>query len=594
MDSSTSSGNGPSMKDMTLQVVAKLKGMSNWDNWRFCMRLILEEHKVLDVVEETTPEPLASASEATKKAYAAKNRKALIILASNVEASQMSYLKKHALAKDAWKEFKDVYQSSSLSNQLFLREKLRSLKQKEGEGIQEFSTRLQDVVFELVGTGATVPDSEQVLKLLEGLLPKYRMFVVALEAQGVSTLTFNDVHTRLLHEELRRHKDGGKVEQAYVAKQQPKKGNQGKPKGSCFYCGKPGHFKKDCFKWQRDQKHGQGGGAQGPTEHGARVASDNNFVFSATIGEVKHPHQTWYVDSGATKHMCFNLDAFSKLALTTPEPVYLGNHAAVEAVGVGDVPIITVHEGREMPGTLTNVLYVPKLAVNLLSVPQLVQKGMDVNFSKGRCSIVSPHGEVLGKATLDGNMYKLHTKDVEMACKAKVVATPAKEAQLWHERFGHIGMQSLEQLARKGLVQGLPQILGPLESVCAGCMKGKQARDSFPSSEHKAKDAIELIHADLCGPMSVPSLGHAKYFLCFTDDATRFRQVYFLQTKDEALAKFKEYKAAVELATGGKVKGLRTDRGSEFVNHDFNNFLAEHGIKAFRTAPYTPQQNGVS
>ena len=70
--------------------------------------------------------------------------------------------------------------------------------------------------------------------------------------------------------------------------------------------------------------------------------------------------------------------------------------------------------------------------------------------------------------------------------------------------------------------------------------------------------------------------------------------MYFLQSKDQALSKFKQFKALVENHTGRKIKSMRTDRGGEYLGEDFKTFLAEHGIKAQRTAPYTPQQNGVA
>ena len=123
--------------------------------------------------------------------------------------------------------------------------------------------------------------------------------------------------------------------------------------------------------------------------------------------------------------------------------------------------------------------------------------------------------------------------------------SPAMEAYLWHERFGHMGMQSLQQMAEKGMVTGLPSNLSNLGGVCTGCMMGKQHRDAFPNEGKKASEPLALIHSDLCGPMSTPSLGKARYLLTFIDDATRFKHVCFLQSKDQVFSKFKEYKARV-------------------------------------------------
>ena len=49
----------------------------------------------------------------------------------------------------------------------------------------------------------------------------------------------------------------------------------------------------------------------------------------------------------------------------------------------------------------------------------------------------------------------------------------------------------------------------------------------------------------------------------------------------------------VEKETNTKIQTFRTDRGGEFVSHEFNLFCEESGITRHLTAPYTPQQNGV-
>ena len=284
--------------NLAVQVVEKLKGTSNFSNWKFCMQLILEERGLLSLVTGELAQPGERATDQEKKAYADKNRRALIVLASNVEASQLSYIKPHELAKDAWTELCGVYQKTAVANQLFLRGKFRDLKQKDGEGMQDFITRVRDVALELEGAGATISEEEMVLKLLEGVLPKYEMFVTALEAQ-VGELKFMEVTAKLLHEELRRHNGGAdKEDAAYISK-------VNKPVKSCYHCGKPGHLKKDCYKWKRQQRerqqqpsnkqHRPHGHQQGNDHnHYANSASDN-FVFQATTVRVpvRRRHGTW-------------------------------------------------------------------------------------------------------------------------------------------------------------------------------------------------------------------------------------------------------------------------------------------------------------
>ncbi|GJX03123.1 zinc finger, CCHC-type containing protein [Tanacetum coccineum] len=77
------------------------------------------------------------------------------------------------------------------------------------------------------------------------------------------------------------------------------------------------------------------------------------------------------------------------------------------------------------------------------------------------------------------------------------------------------------------------------------------------------------------------------------DDCTRYMWIYFLKSKDEAFATFKEFKLKVENEVGKKLKSFRTDRGGEFTSREFTRYCKENGILRQLTAPYSPQQNGI-
>ncbi|KAL8134233.1 hypothetical protein AgCh_009329 [Apium graveolens] len=112
-------------------------------------------------------------------------------------------------------------------------------------------------------------------------------------------------------------------------------------------------------------------------------------------------------------------------------------------------------------------------------------------------------------------------------------------------------------------------------------------------NNYRAKLALELVHADLCGPISPTTAGGNRYFLLLVDDYSRWMWVYMLKSKDQALLMFKRFKAHVEKGTDKHVKMIRTDRGGEFCSQEFKNFCEDHGIARQYTALYTPQQNGV-
>ncbi|GKD97779.1 zinc finger, CCHC-type containing protein [Tanacetum coccineum] len=126
---------------------------------------------------------------------------------------------------------------------------------------------------------------------------------------------------------------------------------------------------------------------------------------------------------------------------------------------------------------------------------------------------------------------------------------------LWHVRMGHINFNSMKFMAKKKLIEGMPKLNIPPQP-CEGCLVGKQTRNPFPThTSYIAKKRLELIHGDLCGPVSPPTPSGNRYFMLLVDDYSRVMWVYLLKTKDEALQVFKNFKGKVEVEIGEKMKG---------------------------------------
>ena len=121
-----------------------------------------------------------------------------------------------------------------------------------------------------------------------------------------------------------------------------------------------------------------------------------------------------------------------------------------------------------------------------------------------------------------------------------------------------------------------------------GLFVGKQQRFSFPrKSTWRASQILQLVHADICGPIKPISNGKKRYLITFTDDFSRKTWVYFLIEKSEALAIFMSFKIHVEKETNSFVRMLRTDRGGEFTSQEFINFCDVNGIRRQLTTTYT-------
>ena len=90
---------------------------------------------------------------------------------------------------------------------------------------------------------------------------------------------------------------------------------------------------------------------------------------------------------------------------------------------------------------------------------------------------------------------------------------------LWHARFGHLNYNNVRLLRNNG-VYVLPTIRKQ-RNKCDACIIGKHSNHPFQESKFRACRKLELIHYDLCGPMSIPYTNGNKYLMTFVDDYSR-------------------------------------------------------------------------
>ena len=105
---------------------------------------------------------------------------------------------------------------------------------------------------------------------------------------------------------------------------------------------------------------------------------------------------------------------------------------------------------------------------------------------------------------------------------------------------------------------------------------GKMTKTPFSETMERATDLLEIIHSDVCDPMSVKARGKYRYFLTFTDDLSRYEYVYLMKHKSETFEKFKEFQSEVENERDRKIKFLRSDRGGEYLSHEFVQHIFRH------------------
>ena len=84
---------------------------------------------------------------------------------------------------------------------------------------------------------------------------------------------------------------------------------------------------------------------------------------------------------------------------------------------------------------------------------------------------------------------------------------------LWQFRLGHIGVKCMKKLHVDGLLESL--------DTCEPCLMGKMTKTPFSGTMERATDLLEIIHTDVCSPMSVEARGRYRYFLTFTHDLSK-------------------------------------------------------------------------
>jgi hypothetical protein len=233
--------------------------------------------------------------------------------------------------------------------------------------------------------------------------------------------------------------------------------------------------------------------------------------------------------------------------------------------------------------TLKNVMVVPSLCMNIISVAKLCEHGYKVDFKKNICMVLNNRAEVVMTATKRGGLYAI---EVLVPVKVRVLTTSVDDSELWHQRLGHLNMQMVRKM--------IPGLTAKEKLVCKSCLQGKMARIAFSQSNSRFEEIFGLIHSDVCGPFEENAIGQYRYFVTFIDDKSRYTYVYLLRSKGEVFDKFKEFEVLVRTKYSKTIKILRSDNGGEYLSNEFDAFLKARGIEKQLSVPYTPQQNGVA
>ena len=395
-------------------------GRSNYQAWKFRIIRILKEKGLVSAIEEAL-------DKGNSKAVSRDNA-AFTILTLNVKDSQITHIQECGTAKAAWEALRIIHQGIGATGRMVLMQRLWALRMVEGDDMAEHLNKFKELaskVGSLSGNGKGMEDNELVTLLSLSVPESYEPIIMALQSRA-DDVSFDIFASKLLQESARRQvannslagttptssaaaftalhsptgRGGGRYGRGRGGFRIPNGSTFGKlvgpgsvsrtagttkGKGKCFYCNKEGNWKRDCYQRKNDE-------AKDPNSHTPNSQPSLAFTVHDN-GMRKVEEKSWILDSGASQHLCSLQEVFvpGSYRQTHERGIEIADGSKIVAVGVGDVSIGQLQ--------LTNVLHVPRVGGNLISVARLIDSGYEVSFAAEACIITKKDLRVCNRFT---------------------------------------------------------------------------------------------------------------------------------------------------------------------------------------------------
>ena len=365
----------------------------NYATWKVQVKMCLIKDDLWRIVNGAEVAPTEAAALAK---YNIRKDRALAIIVLAVDPKFLYLLGDPEEPATVWKKLQDSFQKKTWANKLKLKKRLYGLKLAEGGDLQAHLKSLVELFDALAVVGDAIQEEDRVINLLASLPEKYDTIVTTLETLD-QVPSWSAVTERLMHEDEKKKgvEDG---EKAYFSRKQNNA-------IICFNCGGKGHIKRNC------RKKSVSYAAEKKEEEKDEVvlAAGCPKALQKGLGD------QFLFDSACTQHMCNNPSLFTNIKKSAEVNVLVGNGKSVNVSGTGDVLLnLDSGSGISTKCRLKNVLYVPELSHNLLSVSKISDSSKQVNFSKDKCEIVSGK-KTIAFGTKVGKLYVLAERRPNLA-----------------------------------------------------------------------------------------------------------------------------------------------------------------------------------
>ncbi|CAI7870051.1 unnamed protein product [Closterium sp. NIES-54] len=333
----------------------------------------------------------------------------------------------------------------------------------------------------------------------------------------------------------------------------------------------------------------------GLVEPTVSLAPEAGEDFQAVAAAVQANPMVVLLDSGCSHHLMGTKAVFVDMEPSDGVKHVRGFNGALQPVEGRGIVTLQGEAGKRV--LIPDVLYVPGIHANLLSAGQLKESGVHLQGDGDEMLLVAATGDVLGRARYNGRVlctdlrpYSTRSSLAEVVALRSIVSATKSTPDRLHARLAHVSVDTIKSSAKHDVATGLDITPSTgIDPPCVSCVGGKLARHTFLDKGSDAKEALAVVHIDLCGPFRVVAKDGSLYFLLMKDRHTRFVWVMPVAKKNDVLWEFQKWLVLVEQQKKKSVLMLHSDRGGEFLGKEFTDFVDGKGIVHDLTRPYTPQ-----